>query len=187
MIDGSSLNMYSSNGSVWANKRLLTRGYDTQDFIDLTVPGAQANTALLRLNANVGIGTTNPTAKLSVNGNLWATEIQVALTNPWPDYVFEKDYTPMSLANLETFIKANKHLPEIPSAKEIAENGLNLGEMNTTLLKKIEELTLHLIDLKKENDQLKKSVERIDNLEQIIKQLTLKNHKQKLKNQAIYT
>ncbi|WP_160292110.1 hypothetical protein [Pedobacter lusitanus] len=110
-----------------------------------------------------------------VFGGIRAREIKVEATN-WPDYVFENDYTPMSLANIEAYVKVNKHLPEIPSAKEIAENGQNIGDMNTKLLKKIEELTLHLIDLKKENEELKKSVNRIDNLEEEIKNLKKKDH-----------
>ena len=105
---------------------------------------------------NVGIGTATPTAKLSVNGNLWATEIQVAATNPWPDYVFEPSYEKLSLTDLESFIKTNKHLPEIPIAKTIEKDGINLGDMNAKLLKKIEELTLYIIELKHEVDDLKK-------------------------------
>ncbi|EFK58570.1 hypothetical protein U0038_06445 [Sphingobacterium spiritivorum] len=96
-------------------------------------------------NGNVGIGTTTPTERLSVNGNIRAREIKVE-TNNWPDYVFEEDYKLTPLAEVETFIKANKHLPEVPSAREIEEDGLSLGEMNKLMMKKIEELTLHLIE-----------------------------------------
>lgn len=112
---------------------------------------------------NVGIGTTTPKAKLSVNGNLWATAIKVAATNPWPDYVFDPAYERLPLMELESFIKTNKHLPEIPSAKAIEKDGINLGDMNTKLLKKIEELTLYLIELKKDNDVLKERVKNLEN------------------------
>lgn len=99
-------------------------------------------------NGNVGIGVLKPTDKLSVNGNIRSKEIKVEITN-WPDYVFEEDYKIKSLDNLEKYIKENKHLPEVPSAKEISDNGLELGEMNKVLMKKIEELTLYLIDQNK--------------------------------------
>jgi hypothetical protein len=77
--------------------------------------------------------------------------------NHWNDYVFHDDYKLMPLSELESFVNANKHLPEIPSEKEVIENGINIGEMNALLLKKIEELTLYVIELKKQLDQLNKS------------------------------
>jgi hypothetical protein len=94
---------------------------------------------------NIGLGTLNPTEKLSVNGKIRAREIKVEATN-WPDYVFDEGYKVGTLGGLESYIKTNKHLPEIPSAKEVEKNGIELGEMNRLLLKKVEELTLHLIE-----------------------------------------
>jgi trimeric autotransporter adhesin len=76
-------------------------------------------------------------------------------SSTWADYVFNEDYKLMSLLEVESFIKLNKHLPEIPSADEVKENGHKLGEMDVLLLKKVEELTLYLIDLKREVDSLK--------------------------------
>jgi hypothetical protein len=106
-------------------------------------------------SGNVGIGITDPGSfKLAVNGKTWSTEVQVAVTRP-PDYVFEPTYNLKPLAEIETYIKENKHLPEVPSAKEMEENGVQLGEMNMLLLRKIEELTLHLIDQNKLVWQLK--------------------------------
>ncbi|MBB6273345.1 hypothetical protein HDF26_003805 [Pedobacter cryoconitis] len=93
---------------------------------------------------------------LLANGNLWAKEIQVASNNPWPDYVFEPAYEKLSLTELESFVKINKRLPEIPSATEVMKDGINVGDMNAKLLKKIEELTLYVIELKHEVDNLKK-------------------------------
>ncbi|MDB5012340.1 MAG: hypothetical protein JWQ25_542 [Daejeonella sp.] len=103
---------------------------------------------------NVGIGTATPSAKLSVNGNILAKEIKVKLSNPpdWPDFVFGKDYKTTSLPDVEKFIQTNSHLPNIPSAAEVAKEGINLGEMNAKLLQKIEELTLHLIEQNKRLD-----------------------------------
>jgi hypothetical protein len=74
----------------------------------------------------------------------------------WPDYVFEEKYPLLPLPELSQFVKSNKHLPEIPTEKEVSENGLDLGDMNALLLKKIEELTLYVIDLQKQVDELKK-------------------------------
>ncbi len=113
---------------------------------------------------NIGIGTTTPTEKLSVNGKIRAKEIKVETSN-WPDYVFKGDYKPTSLQETEAFIKIHKHLPEIPSAKEAEEHGISLGEMNTKLLKKIEELTLHLIE---QNKELKVQSQKLEEQEQKI-------------------
>ncbi|EFK58567.1 hypothetical protein ACFU8T_13375 [Sphingobacterium spiritivorum] len=106
-------------------------------------------------NGNVGIGTEDPTERLSVNGNIRAKEIKVE-TNNWPDYIFEEEYKLKSLSEVETFIKTNKHLPDVPSAREIEEEGLSLGEMNKLMMKKIEELTLYLIEKDKEIQRLNK-------------------------------
>ncbi|MHC0446355.1 hypothetical protein ACWA1F_13175 [Flavobacterium sp. 3-218] len=109
-------------------------------------------------NGNVGIGTANPDAKLTVNGNIHSKEVKVDLNVPAPDYVFKDDYNLRSLQEVENYIKENSHLPEIPSAKEFENNGINVSEMNMALLKKIEELTLYVIEMKKENDVLKKDI-----------------------------
>ncbi|NOW94690.1 hypothetical protein [Mucilaginibacter sp. SG564] len=96
-------------------------------------------------SGNVGIGTLTPKETLSVNGNIRAKQIKVEATN-WPDYVFQKDYQLPTLQEVKAYIDQNQHLPEIPSQQEIAKEGLNLGEMNKLLLKKVEELTLYLIE-----------------------------------------
>lgn len=122
--------------------------------------------ARLTSNGNFGIGTTlvnNPNGyKLAVNGKIGAKEVQVESTSTtWADYVFEPTYNLMPIAEVESFIKLNKHLPEIPSAEEIKINGHKLGEMDVLLLKKVEELTLYMIDMKKENQQMKKEIEEL--------------------------
>ena len=116
------------------------------------INGASVKISILQ-NGNVGIGTTNPTYKLSVNGNIRSKEVVVE--SGWADYVFKEDYKLLSLPETETFIIANKHLPGVPSAKEIQENGLALGDLQAKMMAKIEELTLHVIELKKEIEALK--------------------------------
>lgn len=105
----------------------------------------------------MGIGTTSPKAKLAVEGNILVKEIKVTNNIAVPDYVFEPDYDLPSLSEIETYVKENKHLPEIPSAKDIVRDGLDLGEMNLLLLKKVEELTLHLIEKERKNRENRKN------------------------------
>lgn len=113
----------------------------------------------MNITGNVCIGTEDDRGyKLAVNGTIRAKEIKVE-ANPWPDYVFENSYTPATLASIEQYIKLNKHLPEMPSATEIEQNGVNLGEMNAMPLKKIEELTLHLIEHNKKLEQQSKQID----------------------------
>ncbi len=247
LIDGGSFQIGSSNSVVWANSKILTRGYSNQDFTELLVPGHIANTASIRLLANgnvgigaatpqykldvsgearllttivsssnspfqtssvlysqpgynnifgvdgtwtskyfgmktngsfvvmggnVGIGVTDPLDKLSVKGRIRAQEIKVESTN-WPDYVFTKDYKLPTLVETETHIKEKGHLPGIPSAKEVRENGVELGEMNRKLLQKIEELTLHLIAqnklIQRQNERLNGQEEEINKLNKLLK------------------
>ncbi|MBE9467896.1 MAG: lamin tail domain-containing protein [Bacteroidetes bacterium] len=99
--------------------------------------------------------------KLSVNGGILCKNITIEHDVPNSDYVFENDYNLKSLDHVEKYIKENKHLPEVPSAKEFKENGYKVGEMDDLLLRKIEELTLYLIDLKKENEMIKKEIKEL--------------------------
>jgi hypothetical protein len=105
-------------------------------------------------NTNLMVG---ENVKIYPDGKIWVkNEIAIQNVNPFPDYVFAPDYNLKSLSEVEAFIKANKHLPGIPSASEIDANGIKLGEMTNLLTQKIEELTLYTIELQKQVDELKK-------------------------------
>lgn len=92
------------------------------------------------------------------SGRLYAKEIQVTLSSPLGDFVFDDDYSLLTISELESFIDINSHLPGVPSAKEVKENGLNLGEMDNILLQKIEELTLYTIEQQKLIDELRDEI-----------------------------
>ncbi len=104
-----------------------------------------------RGDGKIGVGTTAPDARLTVKGDIHAEEVRVDLTVPGPDYVFEEDYDLPTLESLKEYVQENKHLPGTPSATEMEVNGIDLGVMNMLLLKKVEELTLYVIELKEEN------------------------------------
>jgi hypothetical protein len=105
----------------------------------------------------VGIGTTSPDQLLTVKGTIHAKEVRIDLTVPGPDYVFELDYKLPSIDQVRNYIIQNKHLPEVPSAEEMKKNGVNVGEMNMILLKKIEELTLYIIKLEERTKALEEN------------------------------
>jgi hypothetical protein len=131
--------------------------------------GADYRTPVLNLGLSVaptgfvGIGTASPDQKLTVKGIVHAQEVRVDLSVPGPDYVFEKNYKLPTLEEIKSYIDQNKHLPEVPSAAEMEKNGVQLGEMNMLLLKKVEELTLYAIELKKENKEVKTRLNKIEN------------------------
>lgn len=107
-------------------------------------------------DGDVMINTGSPAAgyKLSVNGKVICEELKVQLSGSWPDYVFANDYELKSIEEVNDFIKVNKHLPNMPAAKEIEQSGLSVGEMQSKMMEKIEELTLYIIQLKNQNDEL---------------------------------
>jgi hypothetical protein len=120
------------------------------------VSGNMTDRMFITHEGNVGIDQPNPTKKLEVNGTIRSKEVIVE--TGWPDYVFANDYNLLPLSELEKYIAKHHHLPEVPSEAEVAENGVALGEMNATLLKKIEELTLHIIDQNKRIEELEKRI-----------------------------
>ncbi|MCL6294413.1 hypothetical protein [Jejuia spongiicola] len=128
-------------------------------------------------NGSISIGTTliPPGYKLAVGGKVIAEEVKVQLQTSWPDYVFFKDYKLQSLQELEAYINKNGHLPNVPSAKEVVENGLELGEISKIQQEKIEELTLYVIEQNKINIEqsleLKKQSKEIEELKAMVKVL----------------
>lgn len=125
------------------------------------------NDGRVLINEKLGIGTANPDEKLTVKGKIHAEEVRVDLDVP-ADYVFQKyytgasllkdTYTMLTLEEVEAFTKKNHHLPEVPSAKQIQEEGLHLKEMTNLLLQKIEELTLYTIEQEKRIKSLEKKL-----------------------------
>jgi hypothetical protein len=148
--------------ATWKFKAIVGGGFKIRDHshkLDVLVmePNSAANSIYVKAGGNVGIGTITPSSKLSVNGKITCKEVEVTLSG-WSDFVFADDYNLKSLDEVEAYIKENKHLPDVPSEKEVLEEGVNVGEMNSILLRKIEELTLYMIELKKENEQIKKQI-----------------------------
>ena len=115
---------------------------------------------------NVGIGTDSPSAKLTVDGPILATQVKVKTdVSTFPDFVFEPDYKLWSLTDVEKYIQIHGHLPNIPKAKNV-EEGMDIGEMNNRLLQKIEELMLYTIE---QNKKIKILEEKIEKLESTVK------------------
>jgi len=178
--------IYTDRPRIIFNKDAYTTtgGFSSYSTTDLNLKTNGVNRLIIKNdNGNVGIGTTVPDEKLTVKGKIHAEEIIVDLTVPGPDYVFEKyfdgasilkpSYSFPTLKEVEAFVKANKHLPEIPSANKMLENGVQLKEMNMKLLQKIEELTIYTIQQQKELEAQKlinESLEyRFEKLESLIK------------------
>jgi hypothetical protein len=171
---------------IFSTPGVNTRTWWERDPMDNIQSWGHNNQTYMTINqGNVGIGTTTPDAALTVKGDIHTREVRVDMTGAvGPDYVFEKNYNLLPLSQLKSYVNQNKHLPEVPSAKEMEENGLNLKEMNLILLKKVEELTLHLIEqngkienLGRENVELKKSNEVINEKLSELKKLMIKKHR----------
>ncbi|MCG2617754.1 hypothetical protein LZZ85_25860 [Terrimonas sp. NA20] len=146
-------------------------GYDDRNSFTVARKGWGGNQASLadyltplfqvRATGNVGIGVTNPAYKLTVDGTISGRKVRVTQES-WADFVFEDNYKLPSLEDVREFIRKNKHLPEVPSEKEVRENGVDLGGMDAILLRKIEELTLYLIEIKEENKKLNDRLKQLE-------------------------
>jgi hypothetical protein len=108
----------------------------------------------------VGIGTTYPPYLLSVKGTVGAEEFIVTNTG-WSDYVFRPGYRLRPLSEVGAYIRANHHLPDIPSEAEVKEKGVSVGDMQSKLLAKVEELTLHMIQAEERNNRLEEQNEEL--------------------------
>lgn len=168
-----SLTWYTSDFGNGFGHRIINwdPGYSTLLRFQSRHNSAEWNTSMtINTLGNIGIGTENPDAKLTVKGKIHCEEVIVDLAVP-ADYVFEKyyngfsylkpDYTIPTLEEIEAFTKENMHLPNVPSSQEIKKNGLHLKEMTNILLQKIEELTLYVIE---QNKQLKVQQKQINML-----------------------
>ncbi len=152
-----------------ANERQTTTANFDLAFYNTAATGGLTERMRIFANGNIGIGTSNALGyKLAVNGSMIATAVTVKLYANWPDYVFNKDYRLAALSDVKTFIDQNHHLPDMPSENEVAKDGINLGDMNRLLTKKVEELTLYLIDKDK---QIKEQDARIQKQEALQKQM----------------
>ena len=144
----------SSPNADWTMRMDVSDG----DVLDFRSNGASKMT--MKPDGTLAIGTSNYASGYLVNigGKLIAEEMRVQVEGLWPDYVFHEDYDLPTLEQVEKSIRANHHLPGIPSAKEVAEKGLHLGEMQKAMMEKIEELTLYVIELNNKNNALEEKI-----------------------------
>lgn len=179
------------NGNIRANRMVKIDGHgsvaslqimDNSDTgaLDVLLRG-DAGVSYIK-SGNVGIGTTTPDAKLTVKGQIHTQEVKVDLNGAVaPDFVFKEDYALKSLKEVQGYINEHGHLPNIPSATEMEENGFLLKEMNLKLLEKIEELTLYTLQQQKELENQKKKNQELE--ERLLKlENKLNTHEKKTYN-----
>ncbi|MEO8763049.1 MAG: hypothetical protein ABI416_02125 [Ginsengibacter sp.] len=180
------------------NTEILSRTGD----VYLSTDSFRTNSLIVKnITGNVGIGTITPKARLDVNGNIFTSgklaigttdtskigayslavngdaifnKVKVRFYTGWPDYVFKKEYALPTLKDIETFIVLNGHLPEVLSAKEVEDKGIDVAENQSVLLKKIEELTLYLIEQDKKERQHQDEIEKMQTQINDLKALLLK-------------
>lgn len=139
--NATSLILSNSTQTAFNDGLKIIHGGGTTRFNDLN---GTSQLSIDHTYSRIGIGTTSPTEKLSVNGNVRAKQVIVSQSG-WPDYVFDPSYKLKPLSELSAFIQQHKHLPDMPSAKEVEEKGISVGDQQALLLKKIEELTLYIL------------------------------------------
>ncbi len=154
--------LYVKNDSTGLNGMVInqTVNTDTTSALKLEVEGNSSKALIIE-----AAGTTQ--FQINGNGKAYAREVEVTL-NPFPDYVFEKDYQLMPLDQLKIFIEKNKHLPNVRTGKDIDQNGIGLGDLSHKQMEKIEELTLYILQmnerlnkLEEENKKLKAEISKI--------------------------
>ncbi|MGN6508538.1 MAG: hypothetical protein ACTHLD_03665 [Chitinophaga sp.] len=156
--------MGSNNGNLYTRRRVAGAWetswrtiWDSNNFN----PSAYLPLSGGNITGDINIGTTAAQKQLNVNGNVKARKVKVTLTD-WPDYVFARDYALMSLQQLDAFIAANSHLPGVPSAETVKREGLELGENQAVLLRKIEELTLYILQQNKKQEAMEKKMREME-------------------------
>lgn len=143
-----------ADGSGWGNWEKILTANDAELALDISDE---------IFVSKIGINTENiPEGyNMAINGKGIMEEVKVSLVENWPDFIFASDYKLQPLETVEAFINENQHLPEIPSEAEVLEEGINLGEMDAKLLQKIEELTLHMIEMNKRVKQLEEENQKL--------------------------
>jgi hypothetical protein len=153
-------------------------GVGAGNFGFVIAPWANAESGMrIDKDGNVGIATSNTLGyRLAVNGNAVFVKVVVKQKQNWPDYVFANNYDLRPLSEVEQYIQQNHHLPEVPSAEEVKKDGLDLGNNQAALLKKIEELTLYVIE---QNKKLAEQQLKTEALQQRVKELEVKANQNK--------
>ncbi|MFT0716755.1 hypothetical protein [Flagellimonas lutimaris] len=175
--NGNKINLFTSGDG---NSYLNFVGGGTSSRIGFQIDGSSKMSIYNDGSVAIGTGSTG-THKLAVEGSIGAREVKVEVGS-WSDYVFEKDYDLPTLEEVEKHIKEKGHLINIPSAKEVEQNGIELGEMNKLLLEKIEEVILYTLQQHRELEEKEKLIkaiqekfdgqeERLNELEKILNQL----------------
>lgn len=152
-------------GLIWSDGNGTSGKNDTAGLV-IGPHGDASNGIRIDANGNVAIGTTDPKGyKLAVRGEMVTEEAWVKLHADWPDFVFAENHQMLTLPELDEYVKENRHLPNVPKADEVKEKGIPIGEMNTLLLQKIEELTLYLIEQDKQMQKLKAELQALKKAE----------------------
>ena len=168
--EGTGLDLWGDNGTGWDNQIRFHNATNLQHVIgsNLTnnrlfifpgIGGGGSKVVELAGKLKIGNEEIPSDAHLSVDGKIYCEEVKVQLSENWADYVFADNYKLQSLEEVESYIKENKHLPNVPSAEEVEEKGLNVSEMLKKQMEKIEELTLYVIE---QNKKLEEQAQKLD-------------------------
>lgn len=157
------LNFKANNGSsiIAIHPQQIIFSRDLSIFGNIGLNTAPSSAAALTAKGDITVmdNSNHTNIKIYSNGKMWIkNDIKIQEINEWGDFVFDENYKLKSLKELEIYINTNKHLPGLPSTKEVETNGINLGEMTNTLTQKLEELTLYIIEQNKKIEALQKEI-----------------------------